>query len=161
MKKTPAIRKKELQIFLMMYLAAVFLSHINILFFSSDLYYIDFFIALISTILILEKIEITPVKIFFLGLITDIFTGSTLGVYSLVFLLILSIHYFLMQFLIFKTILQKLILLSVMISIGIFIRFFTIFNTADEILIFPIIISLLITLVFAGGLMLIINFKKN
>ena len=161
MKKTPAIVKKELQLTIALVIAATILSHISLPFFDHANFHIDFFIALFASVVILERHNLSLLKIFLLGIGADIILGAQLGAFALIFLLMFAVHYFFTQLLIFKTSAQKLILMAGIIFLGIIIEFILNADASIPLLVAPLIINFFFTAIAAGGFYLIMNFRKN
>ena len=161
MKKTPAIVKKELQLTIALVIAAIILSHISLPFFEHTNFYVDFFIALFASVVILERHNLSLLKIFFLGIGADIILGSQLGEFALIFILMFAAHYFFTQLLIFKTSTQKQILMAGIIFLGIFIKFIIAAGALIPLLAAPLIINFFLTAIAACLFFLIMNFRKN
>ena len=161
MKKTSAIVKKELRLTIALVIAAIILSHIKLPFLDHANFHVDFFIALFASVVILERHNLSLLKIFFLGIGADIILGAQLGEFALIFLLMFAASYFFTQLLIFKTSIQKLILMAGIIFLGMIIKFMLDTDALIHLLAAPLIINCFFTTVAAGGFFLIMNFRKN
>lgn len=161
MKKTQATMKKELQVTSLFYILAIILSHLPLLLLNNSFYHVDFLIPLFACILVLEKHVLTLFKIFLFGLLTDLLLGSTLGVYALSFLLIFTVYYFFIQFIAFKTNLQKLGLLIFITFFGVFVESLTNIEELNNLAINHLIINSLLSSLAGGFYFLIMSLKRS
>jgi rod shape-determining protein MreD len=119
-KQTIMGKKKERNLFVILFLLSIIFSNIGIPSIENSNMMPNYFIALITACILNKSSSLNIYKLVIIGLIVDLFVGQLLGQYGLIFICIYLVYFTIQRILVIKTTLQ-------LFSLGFFLILFSFF----------------------------------
>ena len=102
-KKTIMGKKKEGNLFVILFLLSIIFSNIGIPSIENSNMMPNYFIALITACILNKSSSLNIYKLVIIGLIVDLFVGQLLGQYGLIFICIYLVHFIIQKILVIKS----------------------------------------------------------